>query len=92
MAQRSRSDNIVSLRLRIEGAYVLLEVADNGPGIVEQDLEKIFDPLYTNKPGVGTGLGLAICRRIAQDLRGTLEAGRDQQLGGARFVLRLPLA
>ena len=92
MAHRSRADNIVSLRLRIQGEYVLLEVADNGPGIGEQEIERIFDPFYTSKPGVGTGLGLAICRRIAQDLRGTLEAGRDEQLGGARFVLRLPLS
>jgi signal transduction histidine kinase len=87
---RPRSQNVISVRLRIEEAWAVLEVADNGPGIPEHDLDRIFDPFFTSKVGVGTGLGLAISRRIVEELDGSIVAGRDEQLGGARFLLRLP--
>ena len=66
-------------------------VADNGPGIAEEDRERVFDPFFTTKPpGEGTGLGLANAVRFAEESGGALEllpAGPD---GGAAFVLRLP--
>jgi C4-dicarboxylate-specific signal transduction histidine kinase len=80
----------ISVRVFVEGGFVILEVADSGPGVPEQDRERIFDPFFTTKPGVGTGLGLAISRKIALDLGGSLDAGRDERLGGAVFRLRLP--
>lgn len=91
VSARPRSQNTISVRLRIEEAWTVLEVADNGPGISEQDLGRIFDPFFTSKAGVGTGLGLAISRRIVEELDGSLVAGRDLQLGGACFTVRLPL-
>jgi two-component system NtrC family sensor kinase len=91
LSSRPRSENVVSVRLRVEDAWAVLEVADNGPGIPEQDLIRIFDPFFTSKVGVGTGLGLAISRRIVEEIGGSLIAGRDDRLGGARFVVRLPL-
>jgi signal transduction histidine kinase len=69
----------------------VLEVADNGPGVSDDDRQRIFDPFFTSKPGVGTGLGLAISRRIIEEIGGSLVAGRDERLGGASFVVRLPL-
>jgi two-component system, NtrC family, sensor kinase len=81
----------ISVRVSADERIARLEVADSGPGVPEQDRERIFDPFFTTKPGVGTGLGLAISRKIALDLGGTLEAGRDARLGGAVFVLRLPV-
>jgi C4-dicarboxylate-specific signal transduction histidine kinase len=80
----------VSVRVFVDGRLVCLEVADSGPGVPEQDRERIFDPFFTTKPGVGTGLGLAISRKIALDLGGFLEVGRDPRLGGAAFRLSLP--
>jgi two-component system, NtrC family, sensor kinase len=80
----------VSVRVFADERLVCLEVADSGPGVPEQDRERIFDPFFTTKPGVGTGLGLAISRKIALDLGGFLEVGRDPRLGGARFRLSLP--
>jgi two-component system, NtrC family, sensor kinase len=88
---RPRSENVISVRLRIEDAWAVLEVADNGPGIPEEDIDRIFDPFFTSKAGVGTGLGLAISRRIVEEIDGSLVAGRDDRLGGASFIVRLPL-
>src|SRR5690606_35107198 len=85
--------NQASISVRVSGddRFVSLEVADSGPGVPEPDRERIFDPFFTTKPGVGTGLGLAISRKIALDLGGSLEVGRDARLGGASFRLRLPV-
>ncbi len=91
VASRPRSQNVISVRLRTEEVWAVLEVADNGPGIPQHDLDRIFDPFFTSKMGVGTGLGLAISRRIVEELGGSIAAGRDDALGGARFLLRLPL-
>lgn len=88
---RPRNQNVISVRLHVEEAWAVLEVADNGPGISEQDLDRIFDPFFTSKVGVGTGLGLAISRRIVEEIDGSLVAGKDDQLGGACFTVRLPL-
>jgi len=91
ISTRPRSENVISVRLRIEDAWAVLEVADNGPGIPQEDIDRIFDPFFTSKVGVGTGLGLAISRRIVEEIDGSLVAGRDERLGGASFIVRLPL-
>lgn len=91
VSARPRSENVISVRLRTEEAWAVLEVADNGPGIPEADIDRIFDPFFTSKVGVGTGLGLAISRRIVEEIDGSLVAGRDERLGGASFIVRLPL-
>jgi len=82
---------VISVRVSADERSARLEVADSGPGVPDQDRERIFDPFFTTKPGVGTGLGLAISRKIALDLGGSLEAGRDARLGGAVFRLSLPI-
>ncbi len=64
-------------------------VADNGPGIPERDLQKIFLPFYTTK-SEGTGLGLAVVQKVALQHGGSIEA-RNRDGGGAEFLLWLPL-
>jgi PAS domain S-box-containing protein len=64
-------------------------VADNGPGIPERDLQKIFLPFYTTK-SEGTGLGLAVVQKVALQHGGSIEA-RNRAGGGAEFLLWLPL-
>jgi two-component system, NtrC family, sensor kinase len=68
----------------------VITVSDNGPGIPEEDRERVFDPFFTTKePGKGTGLGLSICARLVEGMGGriTLDSGPE---GGARFTVRLP--
>jgi signal transduction histidine kinase len=64
-------------------------VADNGPGIPEHDIPKIFLPFYTTK-SEGTGLGLAVVQKVALQHGGSIEA-RNRPAGGAEFLLWLPL-
>ncbi|HEX4076446.1 MAG TPA: ATP-binding protein [Candidatus Acidoferrales bacterium] len=64
-------------------------VSDNGPGIPERDLPKIFLPFYTTKSD-GTGLGLAVVQKVALQHGGSIEA-RNRPDGGADFILWLPL-
>src|SRR5579862_8558794 len=64
-------------------------VADNGPGIPENELPKIFLPFFTTK-SEGTGLGLAVVQKVALQHGGSIEA-RNASAGGAEFLLWLPL-
>jgi two-component system NtrC family sensor kinase len=84
-------------RLRLTTRYdpspnrVILEVADNGPGIPRELQERIFEPFFTTKPpGVGTGLGLPFCKGIVEGHGGTISV--QSQLGrGAVFRINLPV-
>ena len=70
---------------------VVLEVADSGLGIGDDDRAKIFEPFFTTKPdGKGTGLGLPIGRGIVEQHRGEITVGRSAELGGAAFRVILP--
>jgi signal transduction histidine kinase len=73
-------------------AILKLVVADSGPGIADEDTERVFDPFFTTKQsGQGTGLGLAIVARVIDDLRGTIWVERARE-GGAAFHVLLPMA
>jgi PAS domain S-box-containing protein len=67
---------------------VSVVVRDSGPGLPAQEVERIFDPFYTTKPG-GLGMGLSICRSIVEAHEGRLEA-KPNVPGGAVFQLTLP--
>ena len=67
-----------------------LIVADDGPGIPQAELPKIFAPFFTTKAN-GTGLGLAIVQKIILQHGGTVEA-RNRPEGGAEFTLCLPMS
>ncbi|UFS68842.1 ATP-binding protein [Geomonas sp. RF6] len=80
-----------SMSQRGEGRARLLavDVADNGPGIAEENLEQLFMPFFTTKP-TGTGLGLAICQKIVSEHRGMINV--DSHAGrGTVFTVSLPL-
>lgn len=67
---------------------IAISVADNGPGIPAELMERIFNPFFTTK-ATGTGLGLAIVHQIAELLGGTVQASNRRE-GGAVFTLGLP--
>src|SRR5262249_57310695 len=72
--------------------FVRLAVEDNGPGIPAEILPRLFVTFVTTKPrGKGTGLGLRICRRIVEEMGGSISAANAPQ-GGARFEILLPAA
>jgi len=59
--------------------------------VTEENEVTIFNAFFSTKEG-GMGMGLAICRSIVEAHHGRIEVGRDPELGGARFVVWLPLA
>lgn len=69
---------------------VVIEVADNGPGISEEDLQYVFDPFYTSKKKLGMGVGLSICHGIVEEYSGTIVA-RNSPNGGAVFTIEFPI-
>jgi signal transduction histidine kinase len=80
------------VRLGVEAMAggVRLRVADTGPGMTSEQLDRAFEAFYTTKP-VGTGLGLAIVRRLVADLGGALKVETAPGRGTA-FVIELPEA
>ncbi len=81
----------VVIRARIAGERVRIEVADDGPGIPEENLAKIFNPFFTTKPvGKGTGLGLSICYGIIREHGGSIRV-RTAPGKGTTFLIELPL-
>ncbi len=72
------------------GARLQLRFRDTGPGIPEQDQEKIFAPYFSTK-ATGFGLGLAITQKIVEDHGGRVYVSR-QNAPGAEMVLELPLS
>jgi PAS domain S-box-containing protein len=75
---------------RVAG-MVRISFEDDGPGIRQDDLEKVFDPFFTTKEvGKGTGLGLSICHGIVGEHNGRVYA--CSEIGkGATFIIELPI-
>ena len=80
----------VVVRTGIAPGMVVLTVADTGPGIAPENLERIFDPLFSTK-SFGTGLGLPIVKQIVDQHGGTIRI--DSELAhGTRVRISLPLS
>ncbi|HKP77442.1 MAG TPA: ATP-binding protein, partial [Longimicrobiaceae bacterium] len=85
----------IDLTVAAEGDRLAFLVADRGPGVPDDERERIFQPFY-RRPGVapdagGAGLGLSISRRLAEVQGGTLTVG-PREGGGSVFVFSLPAA
>ena len=70
--------------------FVSIAVSDNGCGVPQEKLPRIFDAFYTTKPA-GLGIGLALCRTIIDDHGGQLTA-QNNPLGGMTFTMTLRAA
>jgi PAS domain S-box-containing protein len=80
----------ITLSTGQEGDFIVLRIADSGPGIPTEHLSRIFNPFFTTKPvGEGTGLGLSISDGIVREHGGRIRA--ESRVGrGATFVIELP--
>ncbi|MGI9371796.1 MAG: stimulus-sensing domain-containing protein [Hyphomicrobiales bacterium] len=101
----SPDNSKISVVLRRIVGQIEIIVEDQGPGIPEENLEKVFKRFYTDRPeahfGKNSGLGLAISKQIVEAHRGRIWAENrlstpgpdgEQRILGARFIIRLPAA
>ena len=93
---RERPDTLLTAALYTAGGYICLELSDDGPGVPEEEREKIFEAFYRGdqarqNPGNGSGLGLSIVREIVKDHDGRIRAEKGVGGKGLKFVLEFPL-
>ena len=94
----------INIRMRRVGGDVEVRVDDQGPGIPPENLERVFERFYTDRPGASfgrnSGLGLAISRQVVEAHKGRIYAenrfGKADETGhkpvqGARFIVRIPV-
>jgi len=84
------------VRLLRDGTDAVIEVADSGMGVAEEDRERVFTRFWRadparNRASGGLGIGLAVVREIVERHGGRVGV-HESDLGGAAFVVRLPLA
>lgn len=90
MAEGPRTGDLLAVRLQRDGAMARLDVVDQGPGIPEELVTRLFDP-FTSTKSQGLGMGLNICRSIVEQLHGSLSHAPNPG-GGTVFTVTLPFA
>jgi signal transduction histidine kinase len=83
------------ITVRDDGGMLNIAIRDDGPGIPDAEIERVFEPFYRleasrNRNSGGSGLGLSIARNIAQAHGGTVRL-RNLATGGLEATLRLPI-
>lgn len=81
---------MIEVRTAADDREARIEVVDNGAGVPQDVLPRLFEPFFSTKPD-GMGLGLPLCERIAERFGGRMAAANRAE-GGAIFTLALPLA
>jgi two-component system sensor histidine kinase ChvG len=93
----SPPDGVVTISLRREGTMIVVSIADQGSGIPEANLPRVFDRFFTHRPDTTrprashTGLGLAIVKTIVEGYGGSITPSKNES-GGATFAITLPAA
>lgn len=92
LSQAAKEKREIEFRLAIinEGARVRVWVHDTGPGLHEDDVDKVFWPGITRKPG-GIGMGLTVASELVAEYGGHMSTKRPGTRGGASFAFDLPL-
>ncbi len=85
-----KKKRVVVIRTSIEEDTLILNVLDSGPGIKDISSKDIWLPGQTTRPN-GTGLGLTIIRDAVVDLGGNVRVVEQGELGGAEFIIELPI-
>ena len=83
---------LITVRGSAVDEMVTVEVADNGPGVAPEIMNRVFEPFFTTRDvGAGMGMGLSICHTIMESHQGSIRVG-NRAGGGAVFTITLPLA
>lgn len=93
-SQAVSKDGVIRIETRLLKAKecITIRISDNGVGISEENMKKIFNPFFTTKAvGLGTGLGLSISYKIIQAHQGTIEV-ESKQGEGTSFLITLPIS
>ena len=94
-AKYAPEGSTVTVRAVRDGSRVRVEVSDEGAGLPEEDVERVFDKFYrvrkSDRVRAGTGLGLAISRGFVEAMGGTVTAANRRDRGGAAFTVTLPV-
>ncbi|GEP12222.1 sensor histidine kinase [Methylobacterium gnaphalii] len=94
-AKYAPEGSTVTVRARTEGRHVRIEVLDEGEGLPDEDVERLFSKFYRVHKGdrvrAGTGLGLAISRGFVEAMGGTVTAANRRDRSGAAFIVTLPV-
>jgi signal transduction histidine kinase len=86
------SNGLLTIKTHQDNRNVIINISDNGKGISEENILKVFDPFYTTKAvGEGTGLGLPISHGIIGKHNGKIEVNSELNVGTC-FTITLPLA
>ncbi len=88
----NKSRKIINMRLRDVGDFIQIEIEDNGKGIAQKDLPKIFERFYRtdasrNSSRGGSGIGLSIVRKIVEDHGGKVWATSKEDVGTVMYVV-----
>jgi len=90
------SSTPVEVRVSRDTRHCRIEIADRGPGIPPEHMDRIFERFFSYRPDADgdserhTGLGLSIARTIVESYGGTIEAGNRADGSGSRFEVKLP--
>jgi signal transduction histidine kinase len=79
---------IIEVGIAVEGDSVIFQVSDNGPGVAENDVKKLFLPFFTTKKH-GTGLGLFVSQKIIEEHQGMIRYNQKPE-GGSLFSATIP--
>jgi two-component system NtrC family sensor kinase len=89
--KEAKEGETIAIKSEQKEGMIRLTVSNDGPGIPEEKLERIFDAFYTTKPvGMGTGLGLSICHKIVEGHEGKMWA-ESAEGKGTSFIIELPI-
>jgi signal transduction histidine kinase len=91
-ALEASKDEIISVTVKLNSLknnYAQLIIEDNGPGIQEENLQRIFDPFFSTKPyGYSSGLGLGIVKELVDQFKGTIDVTSKNKI--TQFIINLP--
>jgi two-component system sensor histidine kinase KdpD len=94
-AKYAPAGSTIRIQAWADGGFVFLQVMDEGPGIPEDSLERVFNSFHrvgkTDSVRAGTGLGLSICRGFVEAMGGTITAENRSDRSGAVFTIKMPV-